>query len=101
MGVLETELERALLDLELAEPDRAAAELARTYARAIDSGDDLARLGPALLATLTALGMTPAARAALSKGGPAGEPPASPLDQLRARRDARKNPAAAVDPAAS
>jgi hypothetical protein len=47
-------------------------------------------LGPKLLATLDALGMTPKGRAAIiGKGAPTREPAASPLDELRARRAAR------------
>lgn len=79
--------------------DKAAAELAMTYAREIDLGGDLAKLGPALLACLTALGLTPAARAAVAKGVP-GDKPASRLDELRARR-ARKGRAADLDAAAT
>jgi hypothetical protein len=44
-------------------------------------------LGPKLLATLTALGLTPAGRGA--KGGQNGAPAANPLDELKARRASR------------
>jgi len=44
-------------------------------------------LGPKLLATLDALGLTPRARAALTKGAGTGvQRDGSPLDELRARR---------------
>lgn len=69
--------------------DAAAAELAVHYAAALDAGaDDLAKLGPALLAALEALGMTPRARKSLVKGGD-GDGPTSPLDELRRKRAAR------------
>lgn len=73
--------------------DRAAAELALTYARRIDAGDDLAKLGPALLSVLEALHLTPRARN--TKGG-ATSGGSSPLDELRNRR-ARRNGATALD----
>ena len=98
-GRLETAV-RAALDAHHTQPaDAGAVELALTYARAIDVEDDLAKLGPPLLATLAALGLTPAARAALAKGA-SGEPATNPLDELRARRAARADRAAAVDTAA-
>jgi hypothetical protein len=80
--------------------DLGAAELARTYARAIDNGGDLDKLGPLLLAVLESLGLTPKARAALVKGAK-DEPRTSPLDELRVRRSARQRDATAVDPTAS
>lgn len=75
--------------------DRAVADLALAYAAAIDNPEDwqdrqrdpLAELGAKLLAALTALQMTPAARSSALK---AAEPATkSPLDELRARRAAR------------
>lgn len=70
--------------------DQALADLAITYALAIDLGEaELTDAGPKLLAALTALQMTPAARAAATKGA---RPTASPLDELRARRAARATP---------
>lgn len=73
--------------------DRAAAELAFTYARQIDVGDDPAKLGPLLLATLESLLMTPRARAAAVRGGvPDGGDKRSPLDELRERRARKSNP---------
>lgn len=76
--------------------DRATADLALRYAAAIDDAadwqdrqrDPLAELGPKLLAALTALQMTPAARKA-AMAGPEPAKPRSPLDELRARRAAR------------
>ena len=77
--------------------DRAIADLALKYAAAIDDDegwkdrlrDPLAELGPKLLAALTSLQMTPAARSAVVKGAKADAPKRSPLDELRAKREAR------------
>jgi hypothetical protein len=78
-------------DLHLLADDRAALTLALRYAEEIDSGGDVAKLGPPLLATLAALGATPAARAAIVKGGPPrAATPVSRIDQLRAEWDARQ-----------
>jgi hypothetical protein len=93
---MEASVQASLTDVK----DKAAAELALTYARDIDAGGDLAKLGPALLACLTALLLTPAARAAAMKGVPSANKPASRLDELRERR-ARKGRAADLDPAAT
>src|SRR5688572_27006879 len=90
-GQLETSIRQALAELDAQPVDAGAVELALTYARAIDLGDELAKLGPALLAVLDALGMTPKARAAVVKGGAGGTEHRSPLDELRARRNARFN----------
>lgn len=70
--------------------DVAAVELARSYAERIDTSSDpevaLEKLGPKLLAALTALGL-PAPRAAAAKS--ADEPRAiDPLAALRAKRRA-------------
>lgn len=67
--------------------DVAAIELARYQAAAIDDGEPLDKLGPQLLATLDALGLTPKARKAVVKG--AGGEQRSPLDELRERRNRR------------
>ena len=75
--------------------DRAAADLAMRYARAIDDDadwgdkqrDPLAELGSRLLAVLTSLNMTPAARKAAVQTPT--ERPANPLDELRKRRAER------------
>jgi hypothetical protein len=88
MAGLETVVREALTHVEISDADRAAAELALTYARHIDALDDLSKLGPALLNCLAQLGMTPAARKAAVKGG-TGAPVTSPLDELRARREQR------------
>lgn len=76
--------------------DRATADLALLYAARIDDTadwsdkqrDPLAELGPKLLACLTALGMTPAARKAATTTPQ--ETKRSPLDELRAKRAARQ-----------
>jgi hypothetical protein len=69
--------------------DAAAAELALTYAGAIDSGGDMSKLGPPLLAALESLRMTPRARAAATKAVNDDKPAANPLDQLAGRRARR------------
>lgn len=97
-GTVERALRAALRDTDLTGSDGAARALAITYARQLDGGEDPTRLGPALLAVLTALGMTPAARAALTgKGTADGRTPGSPLDELRARRRARTDGTPPVD----
>jgi hypothetical protein len=61
----------ALADTEYTPSDTAAVALAVKFAEIIDGTRDaklVADLGLKLLAVLTALGMTPAARAALTKG---------------------------------
>lgn len=88
MHGLERVVAEALKHVEVTPADKAATELALVYAKEIDLGLDIPKLGPALLACLAALGMTPAARNALVKGG-SGEPAPSPLDELRDRRAAR------------
>lgn len=74
--------------------DRATRDLALTYARAIDGGGDLTKLGPALLAALEALNLSPRSRKAVTPI--AGQPRTNPLDALAERR-ARKGRAAPVD----
>jgi len=77
--------------------DRAIADLALRYAAAIDDDegwkdrlrDPLAELGPKLAQALTSLQMTPAARSAAVKGAKSDAPKRSPLDELRAKREAR------------
>jgi hypothetical protein len=71
--------------------DQAAVELALTYASEIELGGDLSKLGPALLAALEALGLTPRARKAVKSDG---QPSANPLDQLAAARSRRGRPQA-------
>lgn len=78
-----------------------AAELAMTYARKIDAGGDLEKLGPQLLAVLESLLLTPKARAAAMRGEKNDSPAKSPLDELRARRAARQRGTTDLDTAAS
>lgn len=81
--------------------DAAVIRAAQEYAAALDADDaDVARLGPLYIACLTALGLTPAARAALGKGGAPSEQRPNPLDELRQRRRARGDGPEAVDAAA-
>lgn len=86
-----TQVEDALAAHPVEPRDAAAAELARTYARDIDGGGDLTKLGPALLTALEALGLSPRARKAVKSDGQ--QPAANPLDQLAARRAGRSHPA--------
>jgi len=86
----------ALLDVDDATPyERALTKITDALAAHSVASD----LGPKLLAALSALGLTPAARGD-GKGGTAGEPAANPLDELRARRAARTDRTATVDTAA-
>lgn len=89
---LREEVEAALVAQPVEARDAAAAELALTYARAIDDGADLSKVGPALLAALEALGLTPRARKAVKTDGQ--QPGANPLDQLAAARARRGRPQA-------
>ena len=90
----------ALAELDLTPADKGATELALTYANSIDSGmGDIARVGPALLAVLESLGMTPKARAAIKRGVNTDAGHTSPLDELRIRRNSRINRSKAVDSA--
>lgn len=91
----------AIGGLELRPEDQGAAALAVKYAEAVDAGGELDKVGPLLLAVLESLLMTPRARAAAVKGGTGAQPARSPLDELRARRDARERDPATVDPATS
>lgn len=71
--------------------DRAAVELARRYALAIDADPNpelLAELGPKLLAVLSALGLTAAGRGA--KSGAAGPTVGDELGAARARARERR-----------
>jgi hypothetical protein len=74
--------------------DSAAERLALRYAELLDTDPEaLPKVGPALLSVLDALLLTPRARARgrgqVSDGR---QPPASPLDELRARRERRGQP---------
>lgn len=94
MTTVSEALSASLAGLDLKPQDRAAVALAECYAAALDGVDvDVVKVGPAFLAVLSALGMTPAGRAAvLGKGGdPRGGQPQSRADELRARRAARVN----------
>jgi hypothetical protein len=88
-GPVRAALTHALDALDTTPADLAAIALAERYAHEIDGGGDLAKLGPPLLAALTALGMTPAARKTLAKGGDSNARPVNPLDALAAKRAAR------------
>lgn len=79
----------SLTDAELLPRDGAAVRLAQRYAAELDDGDGdtVDRLGPKLLAVLTALGMSPAGRGV--KGGNGGDGVRSRLDELRERRERR------------
>jgi len=92
---------RSLHGLDLAAADKGAAELALNYAKQIDDGHDVKVFGPLLLAVLESLLMTPRARSAVLRGVARDDNAPTPLDQLRARRPARVDDAAAVDPAPS
>jgi len=82
--------------------DVAAMRLAWGYAERLDDdAEALAKVGPLYLTVLTALGLTPAARAAAMKGGQTDErASASPLDELRERRS-RKGGTSTMDSAVS
>jgi hypothetical protein len=82
---LREEVEAALDAEPVSARDRAAAALALTYARDIDNGGDLTKLGPALLSTLEALGLSPRARKAVKSDGQQ-QAGANPLDELAAAR---------------
>ena len=81
------------LDIDREGKDGAAAKLALRYARLIDDASDakqanvLRWLGPELLKVLESLGATPAARAALKRGGK-NDASAKP-NRLQQLRDAR------------
>ena len=92
---------RAISDLDPSEVDKGTAELALTYARKIDDGEDLTKLGPQLLNVLEAMLMSPRSRAAIQKGMQSERATKSPLDELKAKRRARRDRAASVDPTAS
>lgn len=87
----------AVKTLALTPADQPAVQLAIRYATAVDAGEPVEKVGPPLLQVLTALHMTPAARAALVKGGKDAGRSNSPLDELRARRAARVNAPEALD----
>ena len=111
---LRVAVDKALDDAKLPSRDIGAVALARRYATLIDDEPTrpvISDLGPKLLATLTALGLTPAGRSAPTvRGGATGDagtrpdaatPPADALAKLRARAGARSHGTPAVDAAAS
>lgn len=81
--------------------DQAMAELALTYAKAIDDKEDLDKFGPLLQKALEALTMTPKSRLAPAKGGAASDDQPSPLDELRERRRTRAHRASNMDATAT
>lgn len=93
-GLLATAVAATINELDLDDEDKAAAELAKHYAAAIDTDHcsecnadrSLDTLGPKLLACLEALGATPSARARLVKGGAANAGP----NRLGTLREARR-----------
>jgi hypothetical protein len=92
-------LDEALRSVTSTPADAATVALARKYADLIDGEGDLIKVGPALLAVLVQLGMTPKSRSVVvpPEGGSSG---GSKADELRARR-ARRNSPSTVDPSAS
>jgi hypothetical protein len=86
-------VEQAIAALELGPSDVAAAQLARQYARTLDTARDPAWayrwIGPLLQVALEQLGATPAARSRLKTGKPPEREP-SRLDALRAAHNARR-----------
>lgn len=92
MSTLRAALDKALEDVAVLPKDGATVQLAKRYADDLDNGADPIKMGPAYLACLESLGMTPRARAAMTgKGDPSSGTGTRALDQLRARRDARAN----------
>ncbi len=88
LGPLERALNRSVRSVALEDADAAVLALARAYAAAIDAGGPVWRYGPGFRDTLVECGLTPKARAAITKGQ-LERPAASPLDELRARREAK------------
>jgi hypothetical protein len=92
MGALEESVKRATATI--TGRDLAVRDLALTYAAAIDRGGDLTKMGPALLAALEALQLSPRARKAVTPI--AGQPKTNRLDEIAERRR-RKRDAQVVD----
>ena len=82
-------LAASLRDAQLGPRDSAAVVLARRLAAELDAGGDLVKLGPQFLAVLTSLRLTPAARAAGSKGGTTDGGKSGPVDALARLRAER------------
>ena len=93
-GLLLTAVATTIAELNLDDIDKAAVELAKHYAAAIDAGHcpecdadrDLEDLGHRLLAVLESLGATPAARSKQIKGGA----PSAVANRLSVLREARR-----------
>lgn len=82
-------LEAALESRQYTPEDAAALTLARAYARALDDGESLEKLGSRYLSSLAALGLTPKARAELARAVPQKEVDddgGNPLAKLRSIR---------------
>lgn len=94
-------LTKALAAADLEPRDSATAALAKRYAAELDARPDrLKEIGPLLLTSLAALGMTRQAAARIGRGeGPSAR--RQSFDELRARRGARKHAASAVDASSS
>lgn len=88
----------ALERVAAASDDDGAAEMLRTISTALAEHSVASDLGPKLLAALTALGLTLAGRPAVKGGGPVVGTPKR--DELKERRRARADRAAAVHSAA-
>lgn len=94
-------LTQALEHLVRQPQDEITVELARGYARALDEGADIAKLGPLFQSCLETLLMSPKARVTVLKGKAGDDNGArTKLDELRARR-ARRDGSEAVDSPAS
>lgn len=104
IGKMELAINVAIDSADVQDRDCAAVQLALAYAKAIDDGAAIEKVGPMLLSALDALLLTPRARKVVEKGMNSGAAPASPLDELRARRAKRSagtNGAATLDSATS
>jgi hypothetical protein len=102
IGEVGRALEQALADVApaLMARDAGMVALGRRLAAAIDADGDIAKLAPQLLNVLDALLMSPRARASVTRKGEKIDGRPDPLDELRDRRRARFNGAAALDQAA-
>jgi hypothetical protein len=95
---------RSLQEIQLADSDLPIAALIIKYATEIDEGNlaTLARLGPSLLSCMESLQMSPRSRAQANKGAKNDQPiPTSKLDELRIKREERKNRASDIHTATS
>lgn len=84
---------QAIESINVKEEDKPLSALIIKYATEIDKGSlsTLARLGPMLLQSLEALQMSPRARSTRAKGLLGDGKPVNKLDELRDKRNARKN----------